>query len=175
MNSENDSRLIVDETEFHKSSCSQMFFRIDALKNFLIVTRKHLCQSLFLIKLLKKETPTKVLSCEYCKKFYKQLFYSSGCFWVQQSIENILRSNFFRIPSTTCCTIQFDMKVYVLQLKQKSTAGAFHRILSNFRTATFKNNLGTAFEIKIQKEEEMCSDPCGFGFSFFPGQLFSKS
>ena len=34
-----------------RSSRSQMFFKIDVLKNFAIFTGKHLCWSLFLIKL----------------------------------------------------------------------------------------------------------------------------
>ena len=41
-----------------RSSGWQMFFKIDALKNFAIFTEKHLCWSLFLIKLqvLRNET-----------------------------------------------------------------------------------------------------------------------
>ena len=34
-----------------RSSCSQMSFKIDVLKNFVIFTGKHLCWSLFIIKL----------------------------------------------------------------------------------------------------------------------------
>ena len=34
-----------------RSSCLQMFFKIDVLQNFTLFTRKHLCWSLFLIKL----------------------------------------------------------------------------------------------------------------------------
>ena len=34
-----------------RSSCSQMFFKIGALKNFAVFTGKHLCWSLFLMKL----------------------------------------------------------------------------------------------------------------------------
>ena len=37
-------------------------------------------------------------------------------------------------------SIYVDMKVYVLQLKQKSTVGVLHVILRNFRTATFDDN-----------------------------------
>ena len=42
-----------------------------ALKNFTIFTRKHLCCSLFLIKLqaLVNETPTQRFSCEYSEIF----------------------------------------------------------------------------------------------------------
>ena len=58
-----------------------MFFKIGVLKNFATLTGKHLCWSLFLIKLLyccnfiKKETPIQVFSCEYCEIFGSSFFY----------------------------------------------------------------------------------------------------
>ena len=47
---------------------------------------KHLCQNLFLSKIwspqacnfIKKETPTLVVSCEFCENF-KNTFFASGC------------------------------------------------------------------------------------------------
>ena len=49
-------------------------FQNKCLKNFTIFTEKHLCWSLFLkscrpegLQLYQKDTPTQVLSCEYCK------------------------------------------------------------------------------------------------------------
>ena len=59
-----------------ESSHSQMFFKIVSLKNLAIVTGKHLCWGLFLIKLqafrpetlFKKDSNTGV-SCQYCKIF----------------------------------------------------------------------------------------------------------
>ena len=46
---------------------------------------------------------------------------------VQQSIEDILRNNCFKIPRTHMLrsSVSVDMKVYALQLKQKSTADVF--------------------------------------------------
>ena len=41
------------------------------LKNFAIFTGKHLCCSLFLLKL---QTPTQVFSCEYCEIFKNTYF-----------------------------------------------------------------------------------------------------
>ena len=35
----------------HRSSCSRMFFKTGVLRNSANFTRKHLCRSLFLIKL----------------------------------------------------------------------------------------------------------------------------
>ena len=43
-----------------RSSCSQKFFKIGILKNFDIFTGKHLA-----CNFIKKETPTKVVSCKY--------------------------------------------------------------------------------------------------------------
>ena len=53
----------------------QMFFKIGVLQNFAIFTGKHLCWSIFLINLqglqiYQKETPTQVLSWEYCKNLW---------------------------------------------------------------------------------------------------------
>ena len=61
-----------------------MFFKIGALKNFAKV--KHLCWSLFLIKIKKKETPTQLFSWEHCKIVKNSFLHratttSSGCFY----------------------------------------------------------------------------------------------
>ena len=59
-----------------RSSRSQMFFKIDVLKNFSIFTGKHLCWSLFFIKLfIKEESPTQAFSCEYCEILMNRFFY----------------------------------------------------------------------------------------------------
>ena len=61
-----------------------MFFKIDFLKNFAIFAGKHLCWSLFSIKLFRraillKRDSSRVFSCELCKIFknkeVEQLFY----------------------------------------------------------------------------------------------------
>ena len=79
----------LSEMDFHegdhsiiRSSHSQMFFKIGALKNLAIFTGKHLCWSLFLIKYLAWrpstqtwKTPTQVFSCEYCEIFESTFFY----------------------------------------------------------------------------------------------------
>ena len=53
-----------------RRSRSKMFFKIVVLKIFTILTRKHLYWSLLLIK----ETPTQVISCEYCDIFKNKFF-----------------------------------------------------------------------------------------------------
>ena len=37
-------------------------------------------------------------------------------------------------------SISVDMKIYAQLLNQKFTAGFFHEILQNFKTATLENN-----------------------------------
>ena len=49
-----------------------MFFEVGVLKNFAIFSVKHLCWSLFFS--YQKETPTQVLSWEYCKIFENSFF-----------------------------------------------------------------------------------------------------
>ena len=74
-----------------RSSRSQMFFKIGALKNFANFTEKHLCWSLFLIKLqawrtLIKETPTQMFSLWNLRNFYQHLFLQitfGGCFCME--------------------------------------------------------------------------------------------
>ena len=60
-------------------------------------------------------------------------------------------------------SIQYvDMKVCVMQLKQKSTASVSNGILRNFRTAFFKNNFGG---LLLKRKQDL-----GFRFSLFLGQ-----
>ena len=60
-----------------------MFFKIGALKNF--ATVKHLCRSLFLLKLKKEEAPAQVFSCEHCNIFKNSSLHwttaSGSCFY----------------------------------------------------------------------------------------------
>ena len=51
-----------------------MFFKIDLRKNFAIFTRKYLY---WRPATLLKETPTKVLSCEYCEIFKNSFSYKT--------------------------------------------------------------------------------------------------
>ena len=71
-------------TQCLKSSRSQMFFKIGALKHFVNSTGKHLCWNLFLIKLqarpatlLKRDSNTGV-SLWTLQKFLQNLFYRTS-------------------------------------------------------------------------------------------------
>ena len=76
---------------FQKCSLSQMFLKIDVLRNSPKFARKDLCWSPFLIKphvwwsatLLKKRPHRRFFSCEYHKMFENSFFmeYSCDCFW----------------------------------------------------------------------------------------------
>ena len=64
-----------------RSSHRRCFIKKAVLKHFAIFTWKHLCWSLFLIKLqpfrsatLLKETPTQLFSCDYCEIFKNTYF-----------------------------------------------------------------------------------------------------
>ena len=65
-----------------RSIRSQIFFKIDVLKNFLSLTGKHLCWSLFLIKLqilkpatsLKRDSDTGFVLLKLANFFHEQLF-----------------------------------------------------------------------------------------------------
>ena len=45
----------------------EVFYKKGFLRNFAKFTEKQQCQSLFLIKFIKKETLAQVFSCEFCK------------------------------------------------------------------------------------------------------------
>ena len=83
-------RTIGISFSYHRSSHSQMFFKIIVLKNFAIFAEKLLCWSFFLIKfhvwrpttLLKRDSTTQMFSFEYYeifKNFQQQLFLKNIC------------------------------------------------------------------------------------------------
>ena len=75
------SRVFLWSFQNFRSSHSQMFFKISVLKYLAIFPGKHLCLSLFLIKLqtwgtvtLLKRDSTQVFSCEYYQIFKNAFF-----------------------------------------------------------------------------------------------------
>ena len=69
-------------------------------------------------------------------------------------------------------SVSVDTNVYTQQLKQKSIAGVFQGFLQNFRTASLENNFQGMLLKRKQCRRRARNDPCGFRFSFSPGQLF---
>ena len=64
-----------------------------------------------------------------------------------------------------------DMKGLCPATKTEIHRGFSNGILRNFRAASFENNFGRLL-LKRRQRRRTCSDPCGFRFSLFPGQLF---
>ena len=58
-----------------RSSRPKVFRKKGALRNFTKFTGKHLCQSLFFNKLIKKETLAQVFFCEFCEISKNTFFY----------------------------------------------------------------------------------------------------
>ena len=73
---------------------------------------------------------------------------------LQNSKDNMLRNS-----------VSVDMNTYVLQLKQTSTAGVFHRIPRNFRTVTSENNFRGYFCEEHRGGEEDTQWPFWFQVS----------
>ena len=102
-----------------KQQPPELFFKKAVLKNFEIFLRKHLCWSLFLIKLsdpktaiLLKKTPTQFFSCKYCKMFENTYF------------EEHLRTTAFGI-----CQFRFALSLYY-------NLGVFFEMISKYRVET---------------------------------------
>ena len=73
-----------------------MFYKKAVLKNFAILTGKHLCQSLFVsYNFIKKETLAQGFSCEFCKIF-KDTFFTEHL-WVTASFLQQLLALYFAI------------------------------------------------------------------------------
>ena len=64
--------FVTTEVIYDRSTRSQMFFKIVALKDFTIFATKQLCWSLFFVAGL--QVPTWVFSCEYCEIFKNNYF-----------------------------------------------------------------------------------------------------
>ena len=153
----------MDETrKVHKSNHSQMFFKIGALKNFAIFTGKCLCWSLFLIKLQ---------AYNFIKRRFQHMSFPMNIakflrnFYIKH-FRSLLLVRAINKPYIPHNPISVGMRVYALQLKQKSTAAGFDGILRKFRSAFLKRK---------QKKRSKRSDTCGSRFSLFPEHLFIKS
>ena len=90
---------------FIQNRSLQMYFKMGVLKNFANFTGKHLCWSLFLIKVLTnfiKNSPTQVFSCEMWKNF-KNTFSTEhlhGCFCQKRLQDRCLPVKFAKFLRT---------------------------------------------------------------------------
>ena len=158
----------------HKSNHSQMFFKIGALKNLAIFTRKCLCWSLFLIKLqaynfIKKEIPTQEFSYEYCKIFKKVLYKTLPVATFGYSNQSRIFQEIYTLKFQGQHPSQSNFcrhEGLCPAAKTETTTAGFNGILRKFRSASLKRK---------QKRRGTRSDPCGSRFSLFPEHLFVKS
>ena len=73
----------------YRSSRPEVFYKLGFLKSFVKFTRKHLCWNLFFNKVAglkpekKKQNPTKVFSCEFCK-ISKSIYFIEHLRWLLQ-------------------------------------------------------------------------------------------
>ena len=118
-----------------------------------------------------RKTPMLEFPCEYCGIFKNSIFYRKppvaafGYSNQSKIFREITASKFHGQHAT-----QFSFCRYE---KQKPTVGVSNGSLQNFRTATFENNfVGLPLKRK-QRKRRTCSDPCGFRFLLFQGQLSS--
>ena len=106
--------------------------------------------------------------------FKEQLFLSNtyiGCFWLQQSIEDISSSKFQGQHAA-----QFNRYENLSPAtKTEMHRRFFNGILRNFRGTSFENNFWGLLLKRKQRRRRTRSDPCGFRFSLFQGSyLFIK-
>ena len=118
--------------------------------------------------------PTIVFSCEYCKSFKNSFFYRTPLLGAFDYSNN---SKIFR--KTTASKFQGQHATQFNRYESLCPATKteihcrfFNEILRNFRGASFENNFGGLLLKRKQRRRRLCSDPCGFKFSLFPGQLF---
>ena len=87
----------------------EVFFKKDVLKNFANLTEKHLCWSLFLIKMEAWETPAQMFSCEISKIFKSTYFEEHLRTTADQTICNKILLE--KIRAVFCISIKFDLNV----------------------------------------------------------------
>ena len=110
-----------------------MFFKIDALKNFVIFTRKRLCQSLFFKKpescnYIKTETLEWVFSCEFCKIFKNTFFY--------------------RTPPVAACKRSRANETRISLVKSRNDKNKLNK-RKNYLSAKFFNKANTVLAISV--------------------------
>ena len=121
-----------------RSSRSQKFFKIGVLKNFAIFTGKHLCWSLFLIKLqvwnpvtsLKRDSNT-VVFLWYCEIFKKGFFQRTSL--VAAFVKTILIKNQQRVVANVkqTCEKNVQSRVLLLYIKKYFRGYLHHKTIFN--------------------------------------------
>ena len=116
-------------------------FHVD--KNKMMLHQKNIfCAEKLLLNVHKtfRRSPGRLLNV-FCTFNLSPVSTGAAAFWYYY------QSKIFReiISLKLCNLISVDKKIYALQLKQKSTAGAFHGISRNGIAANFKNKFRNCF------------------------------
>ena len=124
-----------------------------------------------------RKTPVLEFSCECCGIFKNSIFYRKS---LVAAFGYNNQSKIFRERTASKShgqhATQFSFCSYeglCPAVKQKPTVGVSNGSLRNFRTATFENNFVVLSLKRKQRKRRTCSDPCGFRFLLFQGQLSS--
>ena len=149
-------------------------FKIGVLKIFVIFTGKHWCWSLFLVKLQAWGLQQRYFLVNITK-FLRTAFFIEHLRWLLLIYSNQLKI-FWEISASKFQgqhATQFSRYEGLCPAtKTEIHCGFSNGILQKFRAASFKNNFGGLLLKRKQRRRRMCSDPCGFRFSLFPGELF---
>ena len=115
--SSRDSIRITISIRKTRSSRSEVFCKRGVLRNFAKFTRKHLCQSLFLMRpteacnFIKKETLAQVISHEFCK-ISKSICFTEHFPWLLLKHQYIITISIFSIISRIPIENRVVMKVF---------------------------------------------------------------
>ena len=106
-----------------RSSRSQLFFKIGILKNFAIVTGKHLCWSHFLIKV----TPAQVFSYEYCENFKRSFFSRTPLVAVSGDVSETLKPDGQILSMKINCLNPSSVNGTILNLDKRKEKNELNR------------------------------------------------
>ena len=105
-------QLLIFQKQPSVDVCSYMFFEICVVENFAKFTGKHLCQSLFLVKLQASTSHGTGVSSEFCEIFkcnFLKKIPPSGC------LQFLTSSKF------ACLKFQLNVRMIVLKLQNRKT------------------------------------------------------
>ena len=132
-----------------KSSHLKLFFQIGVFKNFAIFTGKHY---------------------EYCKRIalIKNISEATSGYINQSKIFREVTGLKFQEQHILYDVISVDVKLYAVQLKQKSTAGVSNKVCEILEQLLWRIIFWGLLLKRKQRRRRTRSDPCGFRFSLFP-------
>ena len=123
----------------YRSSLLQVFFKIGVLKNFTTFKEKHLCWSLFLIKLqawrptlYQKEILTQVFSYKYCKIVKNSFLYRTPLMAASGFLTKLAENNFEENHSLIKFFSEISQKLFLSLCYSVSKNNYFKRFFAVF-------------------------------------------